>query len=78
MRTPKGWFEWIRLAGRVIVWGLILTFISIWIYKFDGCMREAISDHPQFGCLASSFSSTYVTSWVWAVHWLWKAVTLLL
>lgn len=78
MRAPKGWFEWARTAGRVVIWGLILGFISTWIYKFDRCMQEAISDHPQFGCLMSSFGDTYVTLFVRAVHWFWQLVTLLL
>ena len=64
MRAPRGWFEWVRLVGRIIVGTMMLGFIVHWIWGFDGCLRESLAQTPQPGCLMSSFADVYVAWWV--------------
>ena len=78
MRRPQGWFEWVKLAARMVAWAVIVGFIGHWIYNYDRCLHDASSGLGKVGCLGVTLFATYLAWWLLAVIAFWYVVNLLL
>lgn len=58
MRTPKGWFEWVRLVILVV----LVAVGVLWVMAFDRCVYGPAAEQPRtgFSCFVGSLTGTFV------------------
>ena len=78
MRRPQGWFEWVKLAARMVAWAAIVGFVGHWIVNLDHCLHGGGADAGKVTCLGVSLFETYLAWWLFVVIVFWTVVDFLL